>query len=63
MKCPLCHKENNCSMIHGSIDGCWCLTVSVPSSLLKLVKTEDGCICRECIDKENIRLEGVQISV
>ena len=37
MKCPLCGGENHCGVAKGEKE-CWCMTVSIPETLLTTVQ-------------------------
>jgi len=50
MRCPLCGGENHCGVAKGEKE-CWCMTVSIPETLLTTVQREPNiCLCSTCID-------------
>ena len=52
-KCPICGKDNGCAFNTGADPkSCWCMTTSVPKTLVKHVPDEFrniSCVCRNCI--------------
>ena len=51
-ECPVCKKANDCKMEQGlPVHMCWCSSVTIPEELLIKYNTEDGCICKKCIEE------------
>jgi hypothetical protein len=55
--CQLCGKENHCAIANGEFPAnCWCMSKTIPASLLKNISPDLGCICEQCVNaaiKEN----------
>lgn len=49
--CPLCERENHCSVQSGE---CWCFHTKVPQELLDRIPVElrnKVCICSKCVEE------------
>jgi len=56
--CPLCQNNNNCGI--NNSETCWCMTKEVPNALIEevpLTQIDKTCICVNCIDGYNKRIE------